>query len=134
MRVLPYLNYAGKAEMALNFYANALDGEIGDIMRFGDNSFPGLPEHMKDWVLHSELRFKGGTIYISDTFEPEKVSYGNAYTVHVDCDSKEEIENLFAAMKEGGQVIDDLADTFWGAIFGSLIDQFGIQWSFNYQK
>jgi len=27
-----------------------------------------------------------------------------------------------------------LQDTFWGARFGMLIDQFGIHWMFNFEK
>lgn len=134
MRIVPYLNYTGKAEEALNFYARALGGTPSAIMRFGDNSFPGMPDYMKDWVLHAELHFKDFYFYLSDTFEPESLTRGNSYTMHIDCNSEEEIYSLFDALKEGGHVTSDLADTFWGAIYGDLKDKYGIQWSFNYQK
>lgn len=134
MRIVPYLNFAGKAEEALSFYAQALGGTPSDIMRFGDNMFPGMPDFMKAWVLHAELHFKDSALYISDTFEPEKLNYGNGFTVHIDCDSEAEIYSLFDALKEGGHVTMELSDTFWGAVYGDLKDKFGIQWSFNYQK
>lgn len=134
MRIIPYINFAGQAEEALHFYANALGGKVGEIMRFTEEMFPGMPETMKDWVLHTELVFKDTAIYISDTFEPENITNGNSYTLHIDCDSTEEIYQFFNALKEGATVTSELEDTYWNAVYGSLTDKYGIQWSFNYQK
>lgn len=134
MQIIPYINFSGQAEEALNFYAGALKVELGEIMYFNEEMFPDMPEYMKKWVLHAELRFKDGAIYISDTFEPDNRIMGNAITVHIDCFSYDEINELFNALKEGGKVNDPLNDTFWGAIYGSLTDKFGVNWSFNYQK
>ena len=36
-----------------------------------------------------------------------------------------------SALAEGGKIDMPLADMFWGAYFGSLVDQFGIHWMFN---
>jgi len=43
----------------------------------------------------------------------------------------EEIETLFKAFGDGGKVIMEIQDTFWGARFGMLKDKFGIGWMFN---
>lgn len=134
MKVIPYINFSGQAEEALHFYAAALKADVGTIMRFNDDLFPGMPNEMNNWVLHAELHWQDSMIYLSDTFEPDKRSMGNAMTIHLDCFSLEEITELFEALKEGGTVSEPLADTFWGAVYGSLTDKFGVQWSFNYQK
>jgi PhnB protein len=44
------------------------------------------------------------------------------------------IQNVFAAMSDGGNVTMPLQDTFWGATFGMLQDGFGVNWMFNYDK
>jgi PhnB protein len=134
MRIVPYINFAGQAEEALHFYAKALGGKVGEIMRFSEEMFPEMTDTMKDWVMHAELEFKDSAIYISDTFEPENIINGNNYTIHVDCDSTEEIYQLFDTLKEGGTVTSELEDTFWNSVYGSLTDKYGIQWSLNYQK
>lgn len=134
MKVIPYINFKGNAEEALRFYADALKGEFGEIMRFNEDMYPNLPDHMKDWVMHAELRFGDNAIYISDTPETEKYQMGNALTIHLDCYSNEEIHNLFDSLSNGGTILDPLSDTFWGAVYGALIDRYGVQWSFNYQK
>jgi PhnB protein len=38
---------------------------------------------------------------------------------------------LFHALSVNGKVEMALQDMFWGAYFGSLTDQFGVQWIFN---
>lgn len=134
MKVVPYLNLNGKAEEALKFYAEALDGKIRTIMRFGDQEMPGVTEDMKALIMHGEIEFGDNLIYISDSFEPEKTIQGNAYTIHLDCFSSEEIRKVFDRLSQGGTIMEPLADTFWGATFGFLIDRFGVSWSFNFQK
>jgi PhnB protein len=44
------------------------------------------------------------------------------------------IQNVFAAMSDGGTVTAPLEDTFWGATFGMLTDQYGVNWMFNHDK
>ena len=39
----------------------------------------------------------------------------------------------FDALAAGGKVTMPLADMFWGARFGMLVDAYGIQWMFNHQ-
>jgi len=56
---------------------------------------------------------------------------GTNVHVNVDCDNVEEIERIFKAMSEGGNVVMPLADQFWGARFGMLVDKFGLNWMFN---
>lgn len=134
MKAIPYLNFKGTAEAAMKFYATALDGEIISMLRFGDNEMPGVTPENSHLIMHGEIRFGDNLLYVSDSFEPSQMVLGNAYTVHLDCYSEEEIRTVFDRLSVNGQVITPLEDTFWGSIFGYLIDQYGIQWSFDYQK
>lgn len=134
MKIVPYLSFSGQAEEAIHLYAQALGGSVSDIMRFNKEMYPEMKESMKNWVLHAELYFKDNKIYISDTFEPENHGFATGYTMHLDCESQDEIHELFQAFESIGQVTMPLEDTFWGAIYGSITDKFGVQWSFNYQK
>ena len=67
----------------------------------------------------------------SDTMPGMPYTQGNNVYVNVDCESVAEIERIFAAMSEGGKVTMPLADQFWGARFGMLVDKFGLHWMFN---
>jgi PhnB protein len=37
MKLTPYLNFAGNAQEALDFYANALDGQVVYMQQYGDS-------------------------------------------------------------------------------------------------
>ena len=53
-------------------------------------------------------------------------------SLSVDCDSAAEAERFFTALSGGGIVKMPLADQFWGAKFGMLVDKFGINWMVNH--
>jgi PhnB protein len=57
---------------------------------------------------------------------------GNKFSIALTCESVEDQDRLFAALGKGGTATMPLHDTFWGARFGMLLDEFGIQWMFNF--
>lgn len=69
----------------------------------------------------------------SDTMPGMPLQQGNNFAVSIECDSNEEVDRLFAALGENGKANMPVQDMFWGARFGMLTDQFGIQWMFNFQ-
>lgn len=133
MKFIPYLLFDGCAEEALNFYADALIGTVGDIMRYKENPDGDTPVEYEDKVLHAELDVKGETLYFSDCFPGSEVKKGDQISINISIDTLEEIESVYNKLKVKGKIIMPLEDTFWGAKFASLIDQYDISWSLNYQ-
>jgi PhnB protein len=134
--IIAYLTFDGNAREAMTFYAEGLGAEL-EIMSFSDmppsDEFK-VPEEAKNRVMHARLS-KGSTqLMASDTQPGMPFHQGNNFSISVGCESQQEIETLFAAIGKGGKVTMPLQDTFWGAHFGMLIDQFGIQWMFNFDK
>jgi PhnB protein len=66
----------------------------------------------------------------TDTDRKELI-IGNAITINVEPDTKEQTDKLFAKLSEGGTVDTPLQTMFWGDYFGTLTDKFGIPWMFN---
>jgi PhnB protein len=58
---------------------------------------------------------------------------GSNFSVSVDCESVQEIDQLLQTVGEGGQVTMDLEHSFWGARFGMLRDRFGVNWILDYE-
>lgn len=133
MKFIPYLNFYGKAQEALEFYKEALDGEIMDIMRYKDEATMNAPEQTKEWILHSGIIVNGESIYISDTINKDQLKEGNNITILIDCDTEEQIRKYYEGLSKGATINMPLENTFWGALYGSLIDKFGINWNLNYQ-
>ena len=58
---------------------------------------------------------------------------GSNFGISVAAESREQCNELFAKLSEGGTVIMPPQETFWGAYFGNWKDQFGISWMANYE-
>ena len=134
MNLTPYIIFNGNCEEALNFYASCFGGEIKDLMRFEGSPASEMAVD-KQQVLHAIFIAKGIMIMASDSGQgaPTEVDGGKVH-LSINFDTAEEQEKVFNALKEGGRETMPLDDTFWGARFGMLIDKFGINWMFNYDK
>jgi PhnB protein len=135
-----YLNFSGETEAAFLFYQSVFGGEfLGGISRFGDmppnENMPPLPEDTKKMVLHVCLPIMNG-FRLMGSDAPESMGFtvikGNNVYINLDTDSREQTDQLFAALSDGGKITMPLGDMFWGAYFGSCFDKFGIQWMFSY--
>lgn len=133
MQAVPYLYFNGNAEEAIFFYQKAFKAQEPSIMRYKEQPGTEIPKEHENMIMHAELKANGSTFYISDAAS-EKIIVGDNLQINLNCDSEEEIRWIFDHLIEGGQVRMKLEDTFWGALFGSLTDRFGITWSLNFQK
>ncbi len=136
MQTVPYLIFNGNCEEALDFYAGAF-GEKTEIMRYSDIPADGdmdVSGAWKDKIMHAELSLGDGqVIYLSDAFEGSAPTVGDNVSVHIDVDSEADVQKYFDALADGGRVTMPVEKVFWGAVYGSLIDKFGVGWGFHYQ-
>jgi len=131
MKLTPYIHFAGNAEEALNFYKEALNGEIAMLSRYGDSPIPA-DEDYKQKIIHARLVFGDNMIMISDTFKGNAVHTNGNIQLSVDVPDKLQLETVFGKMAAGGKIVMPLQDQFWGATFGMLQDKFGVNWMFNH--
>jgi PhnB protein len=130
----PYLTFSGTAEKAIKLYESALGAKADNIMRFGDIPGADSPPEAKDRVMHCVLRLGNHVLMVSDTRPGETVAPGGAVHISLDFDDEADMTRKFEALSAGGKVTMPLADTFWGARFGMLVDAYGIDWMFNCEK
>lgn len=132
----PYLNFMGNTEEAFNFYKSVFGGEFTGIQRFKD-----IPDGDKmsaedqEKIMHVALPIGGGNVLMgTDTLESmgHSLTVGTNISLSISAESKEEAEQIFNGLSEGGKVEMPLADAFWGAYFGMFADKFGVQWMVNY--
>ena len=134
MKIVPYLYFNGNCEEAFNFYHNILGGELSEIMRYKDQSSQELPSELGERILHAELAIGDILLYFSDTPDKEMYNPGDNIQLNLNLDSLEEINKVYKAFEIGANITMPLQDTFWNAVYGTLIDKFGVSWSFNYMK
>jgi PhnB protein len=129
----PFLTFNGNCRDAMKFYESCFDGELF-LMTVGEA--PGdFPVEAKDLVMHSTLRnsraVSGVLIAAADSWAGAPYHPGNNFSVLLEFDDLEENQRVFDALGQAGNVTMPLQDMFWGARFGMLTDQFGVQWMFN---
>lgn len=127
-----YLNFDGNCRQAMEFYKNCLGAELY-IMAFSEvpGELPKEAKEVKDRIMHASLTKGSIRLMASDIMPGMAFQPGNNFSIHVQCDSLQETESLFAAFSENGKIIMPLQETFWAARYGMLADQFGIHWMFN---
>jgi PhnB protein len=138
-RTSTYLNFMGNTEEAFNFYKSVFGTEfVAPIDRMGSApTMPGQPplsEQEKNLVLHVALPITGGHMLMgTDMMESagHKLELGNNVNLNLEPDTRAETERLFNALAQGGAVSMPLQQMFWGDLFGSLTDRYGIHWMFN---
>lgn len=132
----PYLNFMGNTEEAFNFYRSVFSGEFITLQRFKDtHEAEKLPANDQEKIMHIALPIgKDNILMGTDALESmgHTLTVGNNFSISIDTESEEEATRLFNRLAEGGQVTMPLDKAFWGAYFGMLTDQFGIQWMVSY--
>jgi len=132
VRITPYIVLDGKAQEAIQFYAEALGGKIEGIMLFGDNPFPGMPEEAENRVMHAQLTIGDSALMFSDTYPGQEYTVGNQVTVTLLVDTAEEARRTYDALAEGARKVEmELQATDWSPAYASLIDRFGVPFQIN---
>lgn len=129
--IIPYLNFDGNAQEALNFYVNALEGKITQSQTFGGAGMVE-DESMKDKILHAVLEAGDLKFMVSDCPPGVSVKEGDQVSLSLNFNEVGVMEKTFAALADGGKVTMPMQDTFWGARFGMTKDKFGVHWMFNH--
>ncbi|GDY26889.1 VOC family protein [Agarivorans sp. Toyoura001] len=130
--IIPYLNFAGKAEQALDFYQQCFDGEVIALMRFGDTQTDmPIPSELLNNIMH--CHFKAGELEFmgSDGMPGEQLKSAGNIELNLNFSDLAHQQAVFNKLSENGDIIMGLQDTFWQARFGRVCDQFAINWMLN---
>ncbi|HTD66262.1 MAG TPA: VOC family protein [Candidatus Limnocylindria bacterium] len=128
--VQSYLFFDGRCEEAVEFYHKALGAEVEMLMRFKDSPEPpqpGCSPGDPNKVMHASFRIGETTVMASDGECQGKPSF-QGFALSLTLPTEAEVERLFAALSEGGQVQMPLTKTFFSPRFGMVADRFGVSW------
>jgi len=127
--VNPYLTFEGDCREAMTFYKSALNAKL-EVVPF-EGSEMQVPDHYKNKVMHSHIKFGNAIIMASDALPDQKIPKGHNFHISIACTTVEEAEEYFNNLSEGGKITFPFQETFWGSQFGSCTDKFGINWMLN---
>lgn len=130
---VPYLTFYGEGKEAVQFYTNLFGLENVEMHKYSGADFPHPPE-AADYLLHCHLRKGDFQFMLADSADIEPEYKKRGVSLLIDCESEEEANRLYDGLREEGEVVMELQDTFWGATFGSVKDKFGFTWDLNFEK
>jgi PhnB protein len=125
----PYINFKDNAREALEFYREALGGEV-NISTFGEYGDDSAPEANR--VMHGQLDTSAGfTLMCSDAPPGMDASVSGGFAVSLSGDDEAELRGYWDKLSAGGEVTVPLEKQMWGDTFGMVTDKFGIDWMVN---
>ncbi|WP_411553108.1 VOC family protein [Paenibacillus lautus] len=134
LRMNPYLVMDGNAKEAIQFYEKALDAQVVMVQTFGEMpanpDFP-LPESARDRISHALLKVGETDLMFSDTFPGQPVQSSNQVQICIMTDQAEQAKRIYEALREDGQVVMPLQETFWSPAYGIVADKFGVNWNIS---
>jgi PhnB protein len=134
MPIVSYLNFDQNAESAITYYKDVFETEEPEIMRYGDFNDPSYdaPEHIKDLVMHCEMKILGERVMIADTPRGFGMNHiiGTNVTVALVFPDAAKLKKIFDKLATQGKVISPFEKTFFSEGYGFLFDKFGIGWQF----
>ncbi|HEY2341419.1 MAG TPA: VOC family protein [Chthoniobacteraceae bacterium] len=129
--IQPYLFFGGRCEEAIGFYRTVLGAEVLMIMRFNESPEPHqpgmVPPGFETKIMHSSLRIGDSVVMASDGACAEEKPF-HGFSLSLTLPTEAEVDRVFAALAEGGEVRMPPSKTFWSARFGMVVDKFGVGW------
>jgi PhnB protein len=124
----PYLFFGGNCRDAFTRYEEVFGGELTLITMADTPDAQDVPAEQADLIIHAALT-SGDTLLMgsddptTDDFGPVQgmmVSYAAA--------DADDARRVYDALSEGGQVTQELTETFFSPAFGMCVDRFGTPW------
>jgi PhnB protein len=124
----PYIFFKGNANDAMEFYQRVFGGELAK-SAYKDLSIPAPEGLTGNNLMHVALTGGKVMLFASDTAlaspKAAKVS------ISLTGDDEAALTDIFNKLSEGADVQRQLRKEAWGDLFGSLTDQYGVEWMVN---
>lgn len=119
--------FDGQAEEAMNFYTSLFEkSEILSITRYEPNE-----AGTGGTVMHATFSLFGQEFMCIDSSATHEFTFTPAMSLYVNCQTKEEISQLFVKLSQDGQVLMTLDRYPFSELFAWISDRYGVSWQLN---
>lgn len=130
--LVPYLRFDGRAREALTFYRDVFGGdlEIHTYAEMGNEE--GHPDAVAHGILSGRVALFASDVAGDEAPLAPLATAGLMFSLLGTADPAT-LSTWFAALTEGGEVVDPLQERPWGAHDGRVTDRFGVPWLIGYE-
>jgi predicted 3-demethylubiquinone-9 3-methyltransferase (glyoxalase superfamily) len=119
-----FLMFEGKAEEAMNFYTSLFrDSAIKSISRYGENE-----DGPAGSVRQAVFALNGQEFMCIDSFVKHGFTFTPAMSLFVRLGAESDLDKLYAALSEGGQILMPLDAYPFSKKYGWVNDKYGVSW------
>jgi PhnB protein len=115
---------------AIEFYKEVFHAFVVGEMTMLEN-IPGMEEH-KGKVGHSTIQIGESRFFMNDALEEFPMTVGERIQLVLDMETEDELRTAFEKLVKEGELIVELQEVHWGALFGTVKDKFGVTWQLYY--
>lgn len=128
-KIVPYLWFHSQAEEAARLYTSVFkDSAIGEVTRYG-GAGAEVSGQAEGSAMTVNFRL-AGLEFIGLNGGPQ-FTFTPAVSYFVSCETQEEVDKLWAALSEGGEVLMPLDRYPFSERFGWANDRYGVSWQVN---
>lgn len=118
---------AGKAEEAIRFYANVFaNGSVSNIEHWGAGE-----EEPESTLKTGTFTLNGVEFMAMDSCMNHQFNFTPSMSLFVECDSRQEIDEAYRVLSEGGVELMAIGDYGFSRRFGWINDRYGVSWQLN---
>lgn len=131
MHLYTQLNFGGNCEEAFRYYEKLLGGTI--TMMFRASDAPNAKADSGNAVIHARMNVAGVEL-IGNDVPAEHFQKMRSVYLYLSLDSTAEVDRVYAALSDGGEIFMPLAETFFATKFAMLRDRFGVSWALIHER
>ena len=133
------LRFPGTCEEAFKFYQSIFGGDLFLLQRYKEMIEHGYKIEKEDEnkIAFVGLKVNDDFILAGDDFNQQLYQNfvsGSNFSLSVSMEGKEEVEQVYNTLSEGGTEQTPPADYYWGDYSGGVKDKYGILWYVSYRE
>jgi predicted 3-demethylubiquinone-9 3-methyltransferase (glyoxalase superfamily) len=123
-KIATFLMFEGQAEEAMSFYLSLFpDSKLKSIARYGEGETGRAGS-----VQHATFSVNDQLFMCIDSPVKHQFTFTPSMSLHVTCSSEQEINQLFASLSVGAQILMPLDSYPFAKKYTWLNDRFGVSW------
>jgi len=131
MKLELFINFDGNCREAVEFYSEVFRSTVHNLMTYGEappdpNNIPAEADLNR--IIYAGIPIGDMVVMFMDMPSGSPLTMGDNVTPTISTDDKDEVARLFNELKDGGEVIMKLQETFFSECYGMVKDKFGVIW------